>query len=105
MILLALALAFAPPSPATLDAPRKAFAACIKQFENKSLQAKMPPADYSTAVKDACPDEAKALETVLVNFDVAMGTKRATAQSNAVRDVDDYRATSKERYQDIMSPQ
>jgi len=33
-----------------------------------------------------------------------MGTKRASAQANAQRDVDDYRLTSEERYRDSMTP-
>ena len=103
MITLALALAMAPPSPTSIDAPRHAFAACLKTFETQSRVAKIDPAAYATAVKTACPAEAAALMKALITFDVAMGTKRPTATSNAQRDIDDYQLTSEERYRDIMS--
>nr|WP_294849499.1 hypothetical protein [uncultured Sphingomonas sp.] len=97
MIALTLALAFAAPNPATLTAPRKAYEACLKDFEKKSVAAKMAKADYSVAVKAACPTESQALVNALVAFDVGMGTKRAAAEENAKMDVADYWAESEER--------
>ena len=105
MVAFVLALALAAPNPSAIDAPRHAFAACLKAFESNQLKAKVAVDAYSTAVKSACPAEAHALEDALVRFDVAMGTKRASALSNAQRDVDDYRQTSDERYRDTMAPQ
>ena len=103
MITLAIALVLAPPNPAIIDGPRKAFQACLKTFENNQRQAKVAADSYSTAVKAACPAEAQALSDALVKFDTAMGTKRPAALANAARDVDDYRLTSDERYRDLMS--
>jgi hypothetical protein len=103
MITLVMALAMAAPNPGAIDAPRHAFAACLKSFETNQLNAKVDPAAYEAAVKTACPSEADALSQALVKYDVAMGTKRANAESNAARDVDDYRLTSVERYRDIMA--
>lgn len=103
MITLIVALALAAPNPGAIDAPRHAFAACLKNFETNQLNAKVDPTAYETAVKSACATEADALSQALVKYDVAMGTKRATAESNAARDVDDYRLTSVERYRDIMA--
>lgn len=103
MITLALALAMAAPNPSSIDAPRRAYAACLKTFENKSRAEKIDAAVYATSVKAACPGEAAALLRALVTFDVAMGTKRASATANAQRDIDDYQLTSEERYRDLMS--
>jgi hypothetical protein len=105
MIAFVLALALAAPNPNAIDAPRHAFASCLKSFESNQLKAKVAVDAYSTAVKAACPAEAQALEDALVRFDVGMGTKRASALSNAQRDVDDYRLTSEDRYRDTMAPQ
>ena len=102
MITLVMALALAAPNPNSIDAPRHAFATCLKSFESKTLAAKVDAATYSSMVKTACPTEAAALTAALVNYDVAMGTKRATAASNAERDVDDYRLTSEDRYKDML---
>ena len=102
MITLVVALALAAPNPASIDAPRKAYASCIKAFESNQLRAKVDPAAYEAAVKAACPSEAAAFTEALVRYDVAMGTKRASATANAARDVDDYRLSSVERDRDLL---
>ena len=105
MITFVLALALAAPNPSSIDAPRKAYQACLKTFETNQMNAKIDAAAYATAVKTACPAEAQALSEALIRYDVAMGTKRANAQANAERDVEDYRLNSEERYRDFMAPQ
>ena len=105
MFTFVLALALAAPNPTSIDAPRNAFRACLKSFESNQMTAKVDAAAYATAVKSACSSEAQALADALIRFDVAMGTKRASAQANAQRDVDDYRLTSEERYREQASPQ
>ena len=103
MIAFVIALALAPPNPGAIEAPRKAFQACLRTFEAHQREAKVAADAYSTAVKSACQPEAAALSDALVKFDTAMGTKRPAAMANAQRDVDDYRLTSDERYRDLMS--
>ena len=105
MIAFVMALALGAPNPSSIDAPRHAFAACLKTFENNQLRAKIAVDAYSTAVKGACPAEAQALTDALVRFDTAMGTKRPAALANAQRDIDDYRLTSEERYRDLFENQ
>lgn len=105
MVTFLLALALAAPNPSSIDAPRNAFRACLKTFESNQMKAKVDAAAYADAVKAACPTEAQALSDALIKYDVAMGTKRASAQSNAQRDVEDYRLTSEERYRDLTAPQ
>ena len=103
-MLVMMMLALAAPNPHALDAPRKAYSACIRAFENKSVEAKMDPTAYATALKSMCASEASALATALTNYDVAMGTKRASAEATAASDIADYRITSEERFRDIMTP-
>ena len=105
MLTFVMALALAAPNPTMIDAPRSAFRACLKTFESNQMKAKIDAAAYANAVKSACPSEAQALSDALIKYDVAMGTKRASAQANAERDLDDYRLTSEERYRDMSAPQ
>ena len=105
MLLILFAMAAASPNPSSIDAPRRNFAACIRQFEKQSLSSKMLPDAYSAAVKAACASEADALTHALVAYDVAMGNKRDRAAQNAASDVADYRDTSIERYRDSATPQ
>ena len=104
MLAFVVALALAP-NPSSIDAPRRAFAACLKTFEGDQLKARIDAAAYAAAVRAACQGEAQALLDALVKYDVARGTKRANAAANAARDVDDYRLTSEERYRDGLAPQ
>jgi hypothetical protein len=101
-MLVLMMLAMAAPNPHSLDAPRKAYSACIKEFEKKSVAAKMDPAAYSAVLKNVCTVEAADLTRALTNFDVAMGTKRASAAATAASDVADYRLTSEERFHDLL---
>lgn len=103
-MLIAMMLLLAAPNPHSLDAPRKAYSACVKQFETKSLAAKMDAAAYSVALKGACTAEAAALARALIEFDVGTGTKRAAAAATAESDLADYRMTSEERFRDLMAP-
>lgn len=105
MITLLAALALAAPNPASIDAPRHAYATCLKAFESNQMKAKIASTAYETSVKTACPTEAAALSDALVRYDVAMGTKKANATANAERDIDDYRLTSVERYRDTTGNQ
>ena len=98
MMLVVFLLALAGPSPQTINQPRKAYSACLSQFEKKSVADKMAAAAYSTAVKAACAAEAAAFTKALVAYDVGMGTKRAAAVANAATDLADYMATSEERF-------
>jgi hypothetical protein len=61
--------------PASIDAPRNAFRACLKTFESNQMNAKVAADAYSTAVKSAARPSA-ALRRRAGQFDVAMGTKR-----------------------------
>jgi hypothetical protein len=103
MFTLALVMALAAPNPGSIDAPRRAYATCLKSFESNQLSAKVETAAYETAVKSACQAEADRFTAALVAFDVAMGTKRASATANAARDVEDYQVTSVERFRDMKS--
>ncbi|MEO5810324.1 MAG: hypothetical protein ABIR51_09775 [Sphingomicrobium sp.] len=98
ILVLLLAMAGAP-SAASINAPRRAFSQCIKAFETDSLAKKIPAANYAAAVKGSCTAEATSLRNALIAFDVAMGTKRSAANANAQTDLDDYYATSNDRYQ------
>jgi len=100
MLMLAVALAVAAPNPDSLIAPRKAYAACLKAFENQSATDKVTPEAYNEAVKSACATEMGSFKAALVKYDMAMGAKQAAAQANAQRDVEDYWAESPERFKD-----
>ena len=103
MVVLLIAALIAAPNPASLDAPRRAYAQCLKKFETDKLAAKTSADDYAAAIKAACAAGAEALSNALVKYDVAMGTKRTAAVENAKLDLEDYQARSESRYRDIVT--
>ena len=105
MLMMTLLLAAASPNPQSLDAPRKAYSACIRAVEKKSLDARATAAAYSATLRASCQEEAARLTAALIAYDIAMGSKRAAATQNAATDVADYVTTSEERYADMTKPQ
>ena len=104
MLVAMMMLALAAPNAGALNAPRKAYQACLKMFETTSMTAKMDSTAYGTAVKAACTAEGASLARALTDYDVAMGTKRSSAAATAANDVADYMLTSQERFSDMVSP-
>ncbi len=92
------ALVLAAPILKSIDAPREAYATCIKTFESNQLKAKVDPVAYEAAVKTACPPEASAFTAALITYDVAMGTNGHRDRQCRDRDVEDYQLTSVDRY-------
>jgi hypothetical protein len=56
MIAFVLALALAAPNPASIDAPRHAFQACLKSFESNQLRAKIAADASFRRGEGSCPD-------------------------------------------------
>ena len=104
MLMIMMTLALAALSPRTLDAPRKAFAACLKDYETRSLAANTDAVAFAAGLGAICTAEGDTLARALVAYDIAMGGKRASAAANAASDVADYRLTSDERYRDLVPP-
>lgn len=77
---------------------RKAYASCLNGVMQKALGEKTEPAAFDTALSTACAAERAAFRNSLVNYDVAAGTKRAEANTNADLQIDDYLATTREDY-------
>ena len=61
----------------------------------------MTPRAYSSAVKSACRPKPRAFTNALVTYDVAMGTKRATAVGQRGKRCRRLWLTSEERYRDL----
>lgn len=106
MISLAVAVAMgaAAPNPGAITQPRKNYAACLNKFSKTNLADKVEPAAFSAALKTACVPEAAALKKALIDYDVAMGTKRAAAEENAALDLEGYTQNIEESYKEHFQP-
>ncbi|MEO8619278.1 MAG: hypothetical protein ABI412_07930, partial [Sphingomicrobium sp.] len=87
---------------ATINAPRSAFVACLRDASGKAESQKIAVDAYQGFLDTACSAQAASLKSALVAFDVKNGIKRATAESDAQAQIDDYHAMSKEKYESKM---
>jgi hypothetical protein len=97
MISLSLALLLAAAPDATSQ-NREAYARCLKDFMRASLEQKMEPAAFDTAIVSACKDKEAPLKAALLNADLAMGLKRAASEKSTSEQIADYLSMAKEDY-------
>lgn len=87
---------------ATINAPRSAFVACLRDASGKAESQKIAIDAYQSHMDTTCAGQAAALKAALTAFDVKNGIKRAAAESDAQAQIDDYHAMSKEKYESKM---
>jgi len=85
-------------APNGLSDSRESYARCLKDFARTSLQQKMEPAAFETALAAACKDKEALLRTALIQSDKAMGIKAAISEKSAAEQLADYRDMAKEDY-------
>ena len=102
MLITTLALAMMVQSPtAKVDTTRVAFTKCLRDNMKKSLEAKMPPAEFDMTIKTICASERDAFRKAVIAFDRSGGDSEASATENADMQVDDYHANFIDKYKDF----
>jgi hypothetical protein len=84
---------------AGVDVPRKNFGACLSSALDTALAQKIAVSDYAAFVTTTCATQASSLKTGLIGFDVKNGIKRGQAAADAQSQINDYLASSSERYE------
>jgi hypothetical protein len=102
-ITLLLTAALAAQSAATMDKARGDYLKCMRGFLYKSVEAKMPEAEFGVAVKSACQAEQTAFHAAVIALDRADGVKPADAKENADFQVQDYIDSFTEKFADYSS--
>lgn len=99
MISPVLALALLSMAPSDPNPMRKAFAACLKDFLQTSLDKHVAIDAFDTALASACADKENAFRTAAIAFDVSHGVSRKTSEQGVADEVVDFRSSIKERYE------
>lgn len=102
-IILLLTAALAAQSAASMDKARADYLKCMRGFLYKSVEAKMPEAEFGVAVKSACSTEQAAFHAAVIALDRADGVKPADAKENADFQVQDYLDSFTEKFADYMA--
>lgn len=75
---------------ASIDAPRDAFRACLREAASKATGDKVTADAIEAYLKTACSGQLGSLRSALVSFDLKNGMARKAAESDASSTVDDY---------------
>ncbi|SNT06122.1 hypothetical protein [Sphingopyxis indica] len=95
-----LLVAMAQSPSADVATARVAFTKCLHADMKKSLEAKMAPADYETAIKTVCQTERDAFRKAVIALDKASGDSDADAAEDADMQVEDYHENFLEKFTD-----
>lgn len=101
MLITTLLLAAMTPA-SDVAATRTAFTKCMRDHMKKSLQDKMPVAEYDMALKSTCSTERDAFRIAVIAFGRASGDSQANAQEDADMQIEDYHATFAEKFADYV---
>ena len=93
---------------ASINAPTEAFRSCLKQASTKASGEKVGGEAFETYARNACSVELGSLKSAVIAFRMKNGMARKAAGVDADMTVDDYVATSVDKYQfmaDVNKPQ
>ena len=84
---------------AAINAPTDAFRGCLRESSTKATNEKVAPDAIDAYLRAACGAQLSTLKSAVVAFRVKNGMSRKSAAEDASMTVDDYLATSVEKYQ------
>lgn len=100
---LALSLAAAAMQSEAANQSRRDYSTCLRTFMRTSLQQRMEPGAFETAMNSQCTAQAAAYRTALVARDQRSGGSRTRAEEDAQIMIDDAKANVMEYYRDYFS--
>ena len=102
-VLLATALATTAMQSEAANQARRAYSDCLRTFMRASLQQRMEPAAFETAMGTQCTTQATAYRAAMVQRDQRAGGSRARAEEDAQIMIDDTKANVLEYYRDYFT--
>jgi hypothetical protein len=93
---------------ASINAPTEAFRSCLREASTKATNEKVAGAAYEAYARNACSVQMSSLKSAVVAFRMKNGMAKKAAADDADMTVDDYVATSVDKYQfmaDMNKPQ
>jgi hypothetical protein len=96
---LALAMAASMQPADTTRGAREAFTGCLRAYVDRSVSARMPPAEFTTAYPQQCSTQEQAYRTAVIARETASRMSRADAEESATMELDDARTNFRERYE------
>lgn len=82
----------------------QAFTTCLRTFMDKSIEDRMEPEAFDTALAGQCADQERALRAAVIQRELSFGGKRAAAEEDAAAEVDDARGNVRELFRAYSQP-
>lgn len=101
VLVLVLAASAAQPSDTTRTV-REAYTACLRGFVQRSLEARMAAADFTTAFPQQCTQQEAAFRAAVIQREVASRARRADAEQSATDEIDEAKLNFRERFEMAM---
>lgn len=83
---------------ASINAPREAFRACIKDASGKAVDDKVMPDAYEAYVRSACSGQLGSFKGAVVKFDMSNKMSRKASDEDANLMIGDFLATALDNY-------
>lgn len=96
---LAVAMAVSMQPADTTRAAREAFTGCLRGYVDRSVQARMPATEFTTAYPQQCSTQEQAYRAAVIARETASRVSRADAEESAGLEIDDARTNFRERYE------
>ena len=104
MILSVIAVSLMLPAQLPAATQRHQFATCLRTFTNEKVQARMPAAEFETALAAACREQEAAYRTAYVAAAIRTGDSRSRAEQDANIEVEDLRTNFRGLFQEPPAP-
>lgn len=88
---------------ASINAPTDAFRSCLKEAATKASSQKVAADAYEAYARSTCGAQLSSLKSAVIAFRMKNGMAKKAAADDADMTVDDYLATSVDKYQFIAS--
>ena len=92
----------------SINAPTEAFRSCLREAATKATGEKVAGTAYEAYARNVCSVQMSTLKSAVIAFRMKNGMARKAASNDAEMTVDDYVATSVDKYQflaDMNKPQ
>lgn len=85
-------------------AARDAYTGCLRAFMEQSIEQRMSPDDFDSAIDLQCPAEEAVFRDAIIQREISFGGKRKLAEEDARLDVEDAKTNFRSLFRDAVEP-
>lgn len=105
LVLIAAAAAAQGTASDTTRAAREGYTTCLRNYVNRSVEARTAQADFEAGIARECGAQEAAFREAVIRREGALRATRANAEEQATLEIEDAKVNFVERFQMAMEPQ